>query len=79
VERGEERGDTAEKQATGMVRADCRWNMILAKDEINQERKESSVHSGDRVLKSDLLSTHLGPKSVVARFEKSADEREEEG
>lgn len=51
---------------------------IGEKDEINQERKESSAHSGDRVLKSDLLSTHLDRKSVVARYEKSADEREVE-
>ncbi len=32
-----------------------------------------------RVLKSDSLSTHLDQKSVVARFEKSADERDVEG
>jgi hypothetical protein len=48
---------------------------ICAEDEINQERKESSAHSDDRVLVSDSLSTHLDPKSVVARFEKSGDGR----
>lgn len=46
---------------------------VIAKDEINQEGKESSGHSGRRVRMSDSLSTHLDPKSVVARFEKSAD------
>jgi hypothetical protein len=59
----------AEKDATRMVRADCRWNI---EDQINQ----SSGHSGRRVLMSDSLSTHLDPKSVVARFEKSAEKGE---
>jgi hypothetical protein len=63
------------REATRMARADWRWNIIFAKDEI----KRAVRIPGDRVLKSDSLSTHLDPKSVVARFEKSADEREVEG
>lgn len=53
--------------------------IVIAEDQINQERKESSVDSGGRVIMSDSLSTHLDPKSVVAKFAKSADEREVEG
>jgi len=48
------------------------------KDKINQERKERSAHSGARVPMSDLLSTDLDQKSVVAIFKKSGDEREVE-
>ena len=35
-----------------------------------QDLKESSAHSGTRVLMSDSLSTHLDQKTVVARFDK---------
>lgn len=65
-----ERGDTAE-QATGVVRADCRYCLIVANDQINQECKREQCAFRYRVLISDSLSTHLDQKSLVARFEKS--------
>lgn len=49
--------ETSRDDATGMVRADWRWDMI---------NQENSVQTGGRVVKSDSLSTHLDPKSVVA-------------